>query len=266
MTLGDKLAKLRKENNYTQEQLAEILGVSRQAISKWESDATYPETEKLLRLGELYDCSMDYLLKDGEEKHSSNEKTITLSFRNLYFERKSKKTVWGLPLWHINVGIGRTAKGFLAIGLAAKGIISIGLFSLGIISIGLFTLGIFALGELAIGILSAGAIALGIIAFGAISIGIVSVGALSIGYFSIGALAIGKYFAIGDTATALIAWGSTKAVGGVYERIGELSTQDITEIKTLLDSNIPPFFSWLKELILRIVKFMSDNYTVLFAE
>ena len=45
MTLGNKLAKLRKENNYTQEQLAELLGVSRQAISKWESDAAYPETE-----------------------------------------------------------------------------------------------------------------------------------------------------------------------------------------------------------------------------
>lgn len=43
MTLGDKISKLRKENNYTQEQLADILGVSRQAISKWESDLTYPE-------------------------------------------------------------------------------------------------------------------------------------------------------------------------------------------------------------------------------
>ena len=48
MTLGDKLSKLRKENNYTQEQLADVLGVSRQAISKWESNITYPETEKLL--------------------------------------------------------------------------------------------------------------------------------------------------------------------------------------------------------------------------
>ena len=50
MTLGSKLAKLRKENNYTQEQLADILGVSRQAISKWEGDITYPETEKLIRI------------------------------------------------------------------------------------------------------------------------------------------------------------------------------------------------------------------------
>ena len=71
MTLGEKLAKLRKEKNYTQEQLAEILGVSRQSVSKWESDASYPETEKLLRLGELYGCSMDYLLKNNGEAMSS---------------------------------------------------------------------------------------------------------------------------------------------------------------------------------------------------
>ena len=64
MTVGDKLAKLRKENNYTQEQLADILGVSRQAISKWESNISYPETEKLIRMSELFHCSLDYLLKD----------------------------------------------------------------------------------------------------------------------------------------------------------------------------------------------------------
>ena len=64
MTLGDKLSRLRKENNYTQEQLADILGVSRQAISKWESDVAYPETDKLIRLSALYRCSLDYLVKD----------------------------------------------------------------------------------------------------------------------------------------------------------------------------------------------------------
>ena len=64
MTLGEKLSKLRKEYNYTQEQLADILGVSRQSISKWESDIAYPETDKLIELGKLFDCSMDYLLKE----------------------------------------------------------------------------------------------------------------------------------------------------------------------------------------------------------
>ena len=64
MTLGEKIAIQRKELNYTQEQLEDILGVSRQSISKWESDIAYPETEKLIELGKLFDCSMDYLLKE----------------------------------------------------------------------------------------------------------------------------------------------------------------------------------------------------------
>ena len=64
MTLGEKISKLRKEYNYTQEQLADILGVSRQSISKWESDIAYPETEKLIELWKIFECSMDYLLKD----------------------------------------------------------------------------------------------------------------------------------------------------------------------------------------------------------
>lgn len=64
MTFGEKLSKLRKENNYTQEQLADILSVSRQSVSKWESDIAYPETDKLIELGKLFDCSMDYLLKE----------------------------------------------------------------------------------------------------------------------------------------------------------------------------------------------------------
>ena len=251
MTLGEKLSKLRKENNFTQEQLAEILGVSRQAISKWESNISYPETEKLVRLGELYGCSMDYLLKDENKEPTSapESKAITLNIANLKFERVSKKNFHGLPLWHINIGFGRTAKGIIAIGLSAKGIISIGLFSLGIISFGLFALGILAWGVIAIGLLSAGAISCGIIAFGAISIGIVSIGALSVGYFSVGAVAIGKHFAMGDHARAPIALGDSKAIGSIYQKLGELTLQDIANVKDLLDVNVPSYLSWAKELI-----------------
>lgn len=255
MTLGTKLSKLRKENNYTQEQLASILEVSRQAVSKWESDITYPETEKLLKLGELYKCSMDYLLKDiesaKEDATSENRKTISLAL-NLYslnYERKSKKTICGLPLWHINLGYGRTAKGIIAIGFFAKGIVSLGLLSLGVFSFGVLSFGIIALGAAAIGLLSAAAIACGIIAFGAISIGVVSVGALSIGCFSIGAAANGKYFAMGDHAKALIALGDTKATGSVYQNIGELAKNEIPTVKKLLDENVPSFLSWAKEFV-----------------
>ena len=62
MTIGEKLQQLRKDSNYTQEELADIMNVSRQSISKWESDVAFPETEKLITLSKLYQCSIDYLL------------------------------------------------------------------------------------------------------------------------------------------------------------------------------------------------------------
>lgn len=67
MTTGEKLSKLRREHGYTQEQLAEVIGVSRQAVSRWESDTAFPETDKLIRLSSMYGCSVDYLLMDKEE-------------------------------------------------------------------------------------------------------------------------------------------------------------------------------------------------------
>lgn len=68
MKIGEKISKLRRENNYTQEQLAEILSVSRQSVSKWETDLTYPETEKIIALSKLFGCSTDYLLKDDADE------------------------------------------------------------------------------------------------------------------------------------------------------------------------------------------------------
>lgn len=64
MTTGGKIAMLRRRKNITQEQLAEILGVSRQSVSRWEMDQAFPETEKLIRLAGLFSCSIDYLLSE----------------------------------------------------------------------------------------------------------------------------------------------------------------------------------------------------------
>ena len=72
MTMGEKLAKLRREHNLTQEQFAELLMVSRQSVSKWELNTTYPDTEKLIRISKLFDCSLDYLLKDEIEQMDIN--------------------------------------------------------------------------------------------------------------------------------------------------------------------------------------------------
>lgn len=66
MNFSEKLRIQRKEKGITQEQLAEALDVSRQAVSRWESDAGYPETEKLVLLAKLLDVSLDYLMLDKE--------------------------------------------------------------------------------------------------------------------------------------------------------------------------------------------------------
>lgn len=63
MSFSDNLQVLRKRENMTQEQLAERLEVSRQAVSKWESGQSYPEMEKLLTLCDLFRCDMDSLVK-----------------------------------------------------------------------------------------------------------------------------------------------------------------------------------------------------------
>lgn len=62
MSMGARLAQARRSQNLTQEQLAEKLGVTRQAVSRWESDTAYPETDKIIRMAALFGVSCDYLL------------------------------------------------------------------------------------------------------------------------------------------------------------------------------------------------------------
>ena len=76
MTTGEKLAALRKRKGITQERLSEILKVSRQSVSRWEMDIAFPETDKLIKLSKLLECSIDFLLNDeltkdrpAEERH-----------------------------------------------------------------------------------------------------------------------------------------------------------------------------------------------------
>ncbi len=54
----------RKQNGYTQEQVAEKLGVSRQAVAKWESGTTLPDIENVIALADLYEISVDYLVRN----------------------------------------------------------------------------------------------------------------------------------------------------------------------------------------------------------
>lgn len=71
--IAERLQKLRKEHGYSQEQLADELGVSRQAVSKWERGEASPDTDNLIALAHLYNISVDYLLFETGEKRKEIE-------------------------------------------------------------------------------------------------------------------------------------------------------------------------------------------------
>ncbi len=85
MSFGEKLAKLRKEKGLSQEDLANELNVSRQAVSKWESNNAYPETEKIISICKIFNCSMDELIGIKESKGVKKERKIFNTFNN-YFD------------------------------------------------------------------------------------------------------------------------------------------------------------------------------------
>ena len=74
MTLGERIAQLRREAGLSQEGLAEQMGVSRQAVSKWEKGLSYPDTENLLALAALFGVSADHLAGLRREEEQSGAK------------------------------------------------------------------------------------------------------------------------------------------------------------------------------------------------
>lgn len=226
MTTGQKIYDARKKAGMTQEELADRLGVSRQAVSKWESDAAYPETDKIVELCKLFSLSADELLLGAEgaprenraernRRGEQDEPKQPLFDRNgLHFEYISKTHVGGLPLVHVNFGLGHyRAKGIIAVGNVATGLISIGFVSVGLIGWGLLSLGLLAFGAIALGVLfGAGAVATGALAFGGVAIGVMCFGGCCVGYIGVGGFVVGQY-ALGGYAQGFVAVGQTGASG-----------------------------------------------------
>ena len=76
MSLSEKIMDLRKKSGWSQEELAERLGISRQSVSKWETGESIPDIDKIIRMSELWNVSTDYLLKEEEalEQKSSQRR------------------------------------------------------------------------------------------------------------------------------------------------------------------------------------------------
>ena len=105
MILADKIIRLRKKNGWSQEELADKMNVSRQAVSKWESAQTIPDLAKILQLGKLFCVTTDYLLKDEiEEEEFTNDdslgttvKKISIEEANTYLEQR-KCASWRIAI------------------------------------------------------------------------------------------------------------------------------------------------------------------------
>lgn len=219
MKFADKLVILRKKAGCSQEQLAGLLGVSRQSVSKWEADAAMPELSKLITISDIFHVSVDCLVrrereleeetgKDGagnQAKEASREEigrkldelTQMIQGPRGYCYVSSRR-INGIPLVHIHVNPGSWIRiGGRSMGQpgVAKGIIAIGDFSVGVISFGCISAGIFSLGVLSVGCISLGVVSLGLLSGGITSMGLLSAGISSIGIlgsWGIAELKLGK--------------------------------------------------------------------------
>ena len=105
MILAEKIIKLRKQQGWSQEDLAMHMGVSRQSVSKWESMASIPDLDKIVKLSELFGVSTDYLLKDEvddepapelfieEQNNDFRKRKVTLAEANKFMELRDRAAV-----------------------------------------------------------------------------------------------------------------------------------------------------------------------------
>ncbi|HBY32529.1 MAG TPA: XRE family transcriptional regulator [Clostridiales bacterium] len=76
MTIADRIQSLRKSKGMSQEELADRIGVSRQAVSKWESEQATPDLEKVVIMSDIFEVTTDYLLKGIEPVKADEHKTM----------------------------------------------------------------------------------------------------------------------------------------------------------------------------------------------
>ena len=103
MTMGERLTALRREKGMSQDALAEALGVSRQSVSKWETDASIPDLDKLVRLSDLFEVTLDELVRGRTPDFARRERPAPPrlwweKLRGLYRE-KAYLAGWLVLLW-----------------------------------------------------------------------------------------------------------------------------------------------------------------------
>lgn len=115
MTFGEKLQRLRAREGLSQDALAELLNVSRQAVSRWERDETMPETEKVVRISEHFRVTTDYLLKDGPEHFPPSSRP--LPDPGEVWRKYGFLLAWAVALWGATVFLRMLPMAAIAFGI-----------------------------------------------------------------------------------------------------------------------------------------------------
>lgn len=155
MTFQERLITLRKQQGLSQEQLGYELGVTRQTVSKWELGVTTPEMDKLIQLSDFFHISIDELVghtspepasKAPETDYAQTAREIHYVPYHWHYEYKSRLSIFGLPLVHINVGRWFPGQKFCR----ARGVLAIGGFAFGLFAVGGCAIGVYSIGGLAV--------------------------------------------------------------------------------------------------------------------
>lgn len=100
MSFGENVVYYRKKLKITQEELAEKLYVSRQTVSRWENDSFYPDMDTLIKLCDIFNCSMDTLIRGNAEKISNSSNSTSDFTINEYDKHMNKFS------YYISIGVG----------------------------------------------------------------------------------------------------------------------------------------------------------------
>ncbi len=263
MTFQERLNRLRRERGLSQEDLAEVVGVTRQAVQKWESGASRPDMDNLTALADYFGVTLDYLVMGREQVPAAQSQGQTI-INNYYhpdcweYEYKSERTLWGLPLVHIHLKNNSLvrAKGIIAIGNVATGVVAVGgVFSAGIVSLGVLSAGLLlSVGCLSVGLLAVGCIAAGAAAIGGLAFGWLGLGGIVRSVYGAGGIVEASRIAIGGVTEAPLAIGRVvKGETVIQLPEGTLSPELIAEIREAVSAALNGEHAWLMRLLSRFV-------------
>ena len=105
MTIADRIQSLRKAKGMSQEELADRVGVSRQAVSKWESEQATPDLDKVVIMSDIFEVTTDYLLKGIEPVKTDDHKTMAdVLDQKILTEKNSKRAKTAVKWFLIGFG------------------------------------------------------------------------------------------------------------------------------------------------------------------